>query len=313
MSRKRTPRPVENVLLITKHTAYQQSMDEDADRLKAKLADGDRHALSSLSVDQQHRFTEEVVISELKQRHINYDVKRRDQFEGAIHGYDLGISIGGDGTYLNLARRCTDVPVLGVNSAWPSSLGHFCLATAETFGSIIDSIRGGKLRPHRMVRLMLTRDGQRLPAAVLNEVLVHNQSPAGTTRYEIEIKSIREFQRSSGIWIGTPSGSTAALRSAGGKYIPSTQRQLEYIVREPSFRPDDRFQLLRGVLGEDEPVKITSHTKDAKLFVDGEHVVYDFDIGSELVVSIHPEDLLAFVDPQINKRYSYFHGVYTKW
>ena len=45
--------------------------------------------------------------------------------------------------------------------------------------------------------------------AVINDVLIAHKNPAATSRYLLELNKTKEEQRSSGIWIATPMGSTA--------------------------------------------------------------------------------------------------------
>ena len=56
-------------------------------------------------------------------------------------------------------------------------------------------------------------------------------TPAAMTSYTLDIGSVSEPQRSSGLWIATAAGSTAAIRAAGGCILPLRSRKLQYLVR----------------------------------------------------------------------------------
>lgn len=52
-----------------------------------------------------------------RQSYIQYETRIRDQLEHPIHGMDLVITIGGDGTLLQASHYLDNsIPVLGVNS-----------------------------------------------------------------------------------------------------------------------------------------------------------------------------------------------------
>ena len=53
---------------------------------------------------------------------------------------DLVIAVGGDGTFLQVARFVDDLPVLGVNSDPTSSVGFFTVAARDTFEEILDAV-----------------------------------------------------------------------------------------------------------------------------------------------------------------------------
>ncbi|MBC7999795.1 MAG: hypothetical protein IAF58_17710, partial [Leptolyngbya sp.] len=171
-------------------------------------------------------------------------------------------------------------------------------------GAVLDQVLAGTRRWYRLARLELVLNGTALPVPVLNEVLIHDLSPAGTCRYILAIGEEKEIQRSSGIYISPASGSTAVNRSAGGKILPITQRQFQYLVREPGMRPDEKWNLRGGILSPTADVRVISQMTDGRLYVDGKYgYVHEFLRGDELIVRLHPQDVRAFIDPAINKRY----------
>lgn len=308
------PRTIANVLVVQKLTTYEMDVliakDERTIQLLSK---GDPAVAHLIPTYEEHQKTLKSVIAELERRSIAYKVATRGEVGETIEGVDLVITVGGDGTFLHCARKTMGVPLVGVNSATASSLGHFCIANRENFATVLDDIIAGKKKCYRIVRLALYKNGVQLPSAVLNEVLISHSCPAGMARYIFRSRGREEFQRTSGIWIGTAAGSTGALRSAGGKYIPCTQRQFEYVVREPAIRPTEDWKLLRGVLQDNETLSIVSQMLEGMLYVDGQYVTYEFKRGDELVVKVHPEDLQAFINPDVNKRYKYYFGLYQPW
>jgi len=57
--------------------------------------------------------------------------------------YSLVVAVGGDGTFIEAARRITTQPILGVNSDPKRSLGVFCATTGETFPEFFPLLRPG--------------------------------------------------------------------------------------------------------------------------------------------------------------------------
>ncbi len=305
MKKQHPGRTLRRVLVIHKDSTYQTEAIEKKDpRFLKLIADGSEVVRTVSSSHEQHLLSLAQVEQALIERGIPYDVVNRQTGYVVADDVDLKLTVGGDGTLLYTAREHSDIPILGVNSAKPSSLGHFCLADGDTIGQVLDDIISGKLRWYRLARLQLKLNGVVLPVPVLNEVLVHDLSPAGTCRYILNVGDTTEVQRSSGIYVSTASGSTAVNRSAGGKILPITQRQFQYLVREPGIRPGEDWKLLGGALSPHAELKVTSQMAEGRLYVDGKYgYVHDFLRGDELVVSVHPQDVRAYIDPTVNSRY----------
>ena len=67
----------------------------------------------------------------------------------------------------------------------------------------------------RVVRLDIDEVVETAP--ILNDILFANLYPAAVTRYKIKYNGRQEVHKSSGVWISTATGSTAAISAAGGK------------------------------------------------------------------------------------------------
>lgn len=305
MSKNHRSRALKRVLLVHKHSTYQQEAIIRQDPAFLRLvAEGSKAVCNMQETHAQHYRTVEFVRDTLQARGAEVRVLTRDDKLELAPDCDLVVTVGGDGTFLHCARDAAGVPMLGVNSAKPSSLGHYCLADIDTFAGHLDEIASGARRYYKVARLQLVLNGTPLPVPVLNEVLIHDANAAGTTRYVLSARGREEVQRSSGIYIGTAAGSTAVMRSAGGKIIPVTQRKFQYIVREPGMRPSENWTLLRGILNGTEELRVLSQTPDGMLFIDGKFgSTFAFRRGDELVARLHPVPVLAYIDPNVNKRY----------
>lgn len=305
MKQQKTGRTLRRVLVVHKDSTYQTEAIEKQDpKFLQLIASGSEAVKTMARTHEQHLQSLAQVKEALTVRGIAFDVVNREGSQNISKDVDLIVTVGGDGTFLHSARESCGIPILGVNSAKPSSLGHFCLADGDSFAAVLDEVISGKLRWYRLARLQLEIDGEILPVSVLNEVLIHDISPAGTCRYILSIGDAKEVQRSSGMYVSTASGSTAVTRSAGGKILPITQRQFQYLVREPGMRPDEDWQLLGGVLSPHTEVRVISQMSDGRLYVDGKYgYTHDFLRGQELIIRVHPEDVRAFINPTVNNRY----------
>lgn len=289
------------VLIVFKKSTFQiQAVEHREPRFLKLLEEGHANVSKVKTAHDEHYETLEVLQKDLEKRGIAFDSVARADLGDSADNYDLVISVGGDGTFLDASHAVYNVPLLGVNSARSSSFGHFCLANISNVSQILDEIIGGAIEPWPLLRLELVLNGSVIPERVLNEVLVCHSNPAGTSRYYIEIDGAREEHRSSGVWIGTPSGSTGSLKSAGAPVMPIISQQYQFVVREPWTRPGQRYQMTRGVLERDQIVHMTSNMRTGALYIDGQHIDYSFSLGDELIIKPSENSLMAYVEPRVN-------------
>ena len=153
-------------------------------------------------------FAEEGIKLDLAVETNDYDFKEQ---------IDLLIVFGGDGTFLGAARKfiASDIPLLGINLG---TLGFLTDINIENFESVIHDILGGDfvLEERSLVEAHFANQ----EAFGLNEVLIHSGSYAQLMRYRLLIDGQMIYeQRSDGLIVATPTGSTAYALSAGGSII----------------------------------------------------------------------------------------------
>jgi NAD+ kinase len=290
------------VLVIYKKSTFQIQAIEHREQRFLKLLEEDNEAVTRVKVaHSEHYDTLEVLQSELSRRNVDFKAVARVDMHDHIANADLVVSVGGDGTFLDASHYVHDIPLLGVNSSKSSSFGHYCLANRSNIAQILDEIESGQREPSRLLRLELELNGSLLPELVLNEVLICHSNPAATSRYFIEIDGYREEQRSSGIWAGPPGGSTGSLRAADGVVLPITELQWQYIVREPCPRPHEKWKLTKGLLPRQQELKVSSEMRTGSLYIDGPHIDYGFGLGDEVTVRGSDQDLIAYVNPDVNE------------
>ena len=140
---------------------------------------------------------------------------------------DLVVVLGGDGTFLSVARKIAPyrVPMIGVNQ------GHLGFLTQVPRESMVQGLAGmltGKYLPEERILLetSLIRNGQAMPRSLaLNDVVVSRGGAGQMIEFEVFING--EFvytQRSDGLIISTPTGSTAYSLAAGGPILQASLR-----------------------------------------------------------------------------------------
>ncbi len=213
-----------------------------------------------------------------------YDCIFRGELESAA-GYDLLLSVGGDGTFLEVARYALDLPVLGVNSDPARSTAFFCGANRQTIRQCLEAVVAGTLHEVRLARLQISINDELIPHYALNDLLIAHASPAAVTSYTLQVEDAEEAQKSSGIWVATAAGSTAAIRAAGGRVMPLRSRKLQYLIREPCAGDGQRYRLLKGQVRSGTPLRITSKTRRGRIFMDGPHLRFSLGLGDVLSVT----------------------------
>lgn len=148
---------------------------------------------------------------------------------------DLIIVVGGDGSLLAAARTLAryDVPVLGVNRG---RLGFLTDVSPDELEQRVGEVLDGQFRIEKRFLLdaVVKRNGEPVGAGeALNDVVVNSGTSAKMIEFELYIEG--EFvyrQRSDGLIVSTPTGSTAYSLSGGG---PIMHPRLDAIVLVPMF------------------------------------------------------------------------------
>lgn len=260
---------------------------------------GHRTAQKILSSDREQRLTIETVRKILRQHKIACTEISARQFTAVekrqINAADLVLTIGGDGTALATSHYIRRGVMLGVNSAPGDSVGYFCHTHRGNFAERFADVLAGRWEPAKLTRLGVTLDGKNLPELALNDVLIAHDCPAATSRYLLEIGEHYEEHRSSGLWISTAAGSTAGIRSAGGKVMPLGSQRLQYLVRELYREPGRNYSLTHGFVAAGGVLGVASKMQQAHIYIDGARTAYKFLFGAHVTIGVAASPLRLFV------------------
>ncbi len=273
---------IRRVLLVVKETALEklgQQQSAGVRHMRRLLAADDQSVANIKPAHDEHQASVRAVREALADRSLEV-VERLQIPKHPIRDFDLVITVGGDGMVLGVSHAVRDAtPVLGVNSAPSFSVGYLTGCVASSFGHVLDKLRHGRCQPLEVQRLRVRIGRRWIKEPVLNDVLFCADNPAVMTRYRLVWPGGEELQRSSGVWISTPAGSTSALASAGGPILPLSARQFAFIVREPYAPPGNAVRFKSAVLVHEDRLSIECRILGASVFLDGSHRHYPVHFG----------------------------------
>ncbi|NEX22507.1 NAD(+) kinase [Thiorhodococcus mannitoliphagus] len=198
---------------------------------------------------------------------------------------DLVIVVGGDGTLLHAARSMSSfgVPLMGINLG---RLGFLVDVSPEDIQSAVDQILAGELisdtRSMLSARVLGAPEGGETHAA-LNDVAIHKWNTARMIELEIYIDgAFVSAQRSDGLIIATPTGSTAYALSGGG---PLVDPALDAILLVPICPHDLSNRPL--VVPGDRQIEVRVHAQDVG------HVQVNCDGQNEIRLAAQGRVLIA--------------------
>ena len=207
---------------------------------------------------------------------------------------DLLVVFGGDGTLLNSARQYLEyeIPILGVNMG---NVGFLTDIKVENFHTSMQEMLDGNYKIEERNLVSAKFNDNHLYG--LNEVVIHSGAYAQLMRYRLNVndKVVYE-QRSDGLIIATPTGSTAYSLSAGGPIIHPSLDVWTIIPMLPQSISSRPF-----VISSNEKVEMElfeGPSENAKICVDGQK---DIDVPYGLNISISKtKKTLKLVHPKDN-------------
>lgn len=211
---------------------------------------------------------------------------------------DLAIVMGGDGTMLSVARSLVEsgIHLVGINRG---RFGFLTDLRAEDMLAEIDRILAGEfIEDSRMLlTAQVMRHGQLIYAShALNDVVIKS----GLRLIELEVEIDHKFvykQRSDGLILSTPTGTTAYALSAGGPILHSNLEAISLVPICPHTLSN-------------RPIAVNSNSKieitlvqfdEAQISFDGQFQI-TLEVGDKIMVQraqqtislLHPSDYCYF-------------------
>lgn len=200
---------------------------------------------------------------------------------------DLMIVVGGDGTFLEAARNIVNWqrPILGINLG---RLGFLTDIPAADMESRIISVLQGQYETEQrlMLRIRIERNGETCyDQLALNDVVLHKVQMAHMIEFEVAIDNRFVLsQRSDGLIIATPTGSTAYALSAGGPILHPSLEALTLVSINPHSMSNRPI-----VVASTSRIEIHSseqRNQPAQITCDG-HVKFDLEASDRIFIERH--------------------------
>ena len=153
---------------------------------------------------------------------VDWSVKNSLKLDEFLAAIDLVIVVGGDGSILSACRKIasSNVPLLGINLG---RLGFLTDITPDEIEERVSAVLAGEFKQTErfMLNTSISRNGSVIGSGTaLNDVVLHPGMSVRMMEFELYVDG--EFvysQRSDGLIVATPTGSTAYALSAGGPLI----------------------------------------------------------------------------------------------
>lgn len=202
---------------------------------------------------------------------------------------DLAIVMGGDGTMLNIARTLVPykVPLVGINHGRLGFLTDISIDTMqETIGAMLD----GEFITEERILLnaeVVSNGSSIFSALAFNDVVVHRGVKGRMIEFEVTIDGQFVYtQRSDGLIVATPNGSTAYALSSGG---PILHPGLRLFALVPIC--SHTFSNRPIVVSSESTVEILMHhASDARAHFDS-HSFFDLKENDKVVVRRHSNSI----------------------
>jgi NAD+ kinase len=148
----------------------------------------------------------------------------------------------------------------------------------------------------------------------LNDLLIANPSPAAVSRFRLgwlnELNADEQPQNqhygtitrfagvpydvqhslnvwSSGMWVSTSTGSSAAMAAAGGMPMAENSDDLQYLIREHMMENSSETvdaDVNNGLVKPGEKMHLRWNSQKGRIFIDGSHLNHNLELGDEILI-----------------------------
>ena len=289
------------VLVVSKTTNLDLFGEKVRKQVSAGLL-GEDHLIRLEAAHSDHVQTRSLLLEELARGGVDVTEVDRGKFWPPLDGFDLIITLGGDGTVLEASHHVLEegYRLVGLRSS-DASVGYLCVGGVEAIKPLVKQLcrngLDGMGQPVCRMKAAISHKstgGYIETDPILNDFLYSNLSPSATTRYGIKLNGQSEEHKSSGVWVSTAAGSTAAIGAAGGAAVDMGERRFQYLVRELYLPSGKAASKLTGGFFDPpaEALEIENRCDQAVLALDGQHGSVQLDFGDVLTFHRAPTLLL---------------------
>jgi NAD kinase len=222
----------------------------------------------------------------LHKRNITFSKIEREKLSSKCYTCELVIVVGGDGTFLRASHYNKNKPMFGINPAPKYKEGFFMQTNLDNFEKPLKKILDEKFETIDILRLKASIDNKKVTELALNDFYIGAIKAYSVFNYNLKFGNKTEFQRGSGIVIGTPAGSTAWTKSAGGEILKITDKKFQFVARELyEANLTKNYKLRKGVLSKDQILEIQCKCPGI-LIVDCVGHEYETFVGSIVKISV---------------------------
>jgi NAD kinase len=180
-----------------------------------------------------------------------------NQVKNIKQGYDLIITIGGDGAFLLATKYFKNTPLLGFNSnshehPKQGSVGALTNGNISNLEKRLKQLKEGNFKKTLLPLLSVKINEKEMRIPVVNEIYLGNKKPYKSSDLTIIYNDEEERFNCSGMLISTFTGSTAWYKNSGGKSFK--EGNFAFLIREPN--KDRQPSLTQGLLKQKEKLAI---------------------------------------------------------
>lgn len=201
--------------------------------------------------------------------------------------YDLGIAIGGDGSFLRMIRESnfnSEIFYVGINAG---TLGFAQDVSVDEIDTFIEHLRNDAINYESIgvQDVIVETEDNKYEFKSLNEIVIRNDE-LNTIKYDIYVDDVLlENYVGDGILVSTSFGSTAYNLSYGGSIVYNTFDTLQITSIAPLNNKNYRCLSNSVVLPSNKRIKIVPEDNNLVIQVDGVNVFYNGVLKVETVIN----------------------------
>lgn len=103
---------------------------------------------------------------------------------------------------------------------------------------------------------------------------------------------------SSGMWVSTSTGSTAAMAASGGQPMDFSSPDIQYMIREHMIENSNEVighDVDNGFIKSGEEMHLRWNSQMGRIYIDGSHLTHNLELGDEIMIDNQAPPLPMFM------------------